>query len=189
MENKLRAKDYFVAPTPLRQARALVEKHHYAQGCSLTAVYSHGLYRCEDLELVGAALWLPPTRVAAESVNREHWRRVIALSRLVVLPEVPANAASFLISGSVRIIKAERRFASLVSYADSGQGHTGAIYKAANWAYVETKGPGTYRWIDWTGKQVAQQSTKTRTTETMRSLGYIRQGPFKKHKFVLHLEK
>lgn len=183
----IRAADYFVAPADLQRARALVEQHHYACGSSRTAVYAHGLYRVDDLEMVGAALWLPPTRVAAESVNPEQWKKVVALSRLVVHPSVPKNGASFLIGRSVRLIREDGRFVTLLTYADESQGHTGAIYRATNWTYLGRTSQANYRWIDWTGKQVAQQSSKTRTKAQMEALGYIRTGPFHKHKFVMHI--
>jgi hypothetical protein len=185
-DRDFRRSEWEVQPVPLKEARTLVIEHHYARGCANTAVYSHGLYNRANGGLYGIALWMPPTRVAAESVNREDWKKVLSLSRLVVLPQVPTNGASFLMSASMRIIRKDRRFVSLVTYADESQGHTGAIYRAANWTYVGRTGPYP-RWIDpQTGQQVARLATKSRTKATMLELGYVEQGAFFKHKFVVH---
>ncbi len=184
----LRRSEWTVRDVAPREARDFIAQHHYAKGSSLTRVYSHGLYRVDDdSTLWGVALWLPPTRVAAESVNRAVWRKVLALSRLACTPEAPKNAASFLLSRSVARVRKDGRFVSLVTYADERMGHSGAIYRAANWTYVGRM-KGSPAWVDpETGRQVATLSTKTRTAAQMRDLGYEKIGTFGKHKFVLHL--
>ena len=188
MSDRLRKSDWYVADASLASAQAMVRDHHYSRGGSNTAVYVHGLYRRQDDQLSGIAWWLPPTRVACESVNREEWKRVLSLTRLVMLPEVPKNACSFLMAASVKAIKRDGRFVSLVTYADESQGHSGGIYRAANWGYVGRTGPYP-RWIDpTTGRQVACKATKNRTAAKMLELGYERAGSFHKHKFVMHLK-
>ena len=177
---------FFVAPCSLTQAQRMVVEYHYARGGSNTAVYTHGLFERATGSLVGVAWWLPPTRVAAESVNREQWTRVLALTRLVCLPSAPKNSESFLLAHSVRLVRRDGRFVSLVTYADESQGHTGTIYRAAGWVYVGRTGP-TPRWIDATGRQVSPKATVTRTKAQMESLGCRLVGRYFKHKFVLHL--
>ena len=130
MQLRLHAADYFVDIAPLLAVQEMVRDFHYSQGGSNTAVYVHGLWRRSDSVLVGAAWWLPPTRVAAESVNRAEWQKVLSLTRLVILPNTPLNACSFLISRSLRMIWKEDRFRSIVSYADESQGHEGRVYRA-----------------------------------------------------------
>lgn len=171
---------------PASIARAFVIAHHYSKGASNTGTHFHGLFRRGSDDLLGVACWLPPTKVAAESVNREHWRRVLSLSRLAVRPDVPRNAASFLMAASIRAIKSEGKWVSLVTYADTFKGHTGAIYRATNWAYVGLS-KGSPRWEDETGRQVARKSTKSRNDAEMRALGLRMVGTFGKHKFVMHL--
>ena len=184
----IKADQWAVRPIDVHQAREFVEAHHYARGGSNTAVYAFGLFHFlfPDL-LAGVTWWLPPTRPAAESVNRDHWQRVLSLSRMAVLPAVAKNACSFMVARAVRHIRRERRFVSLVTYADESQGHDGGVYRACNWQYVGRTGPYP-RWVDpATGRQVATQATRTRTVEQMQALGYVRTGSFFKHKFVLHL--
>ncbi len=179
--------DWYVADAPLAEAQAMVAEYHYSRGGSNTACYTHGLYERATGHLCGIAWWLPPTRVACESVNREQWTRVLSLTRLVVLPGVPKNACSFLLSKSVRMIREDGRFVSLVTYADERQNHLGGIYKASNWAYAGRTGPYP-AWVDRSGKQVAVKATKNRTKAEMLALGHTCVGRFHKHKFVLHLK-
>lgn len=178
--------EWRVRPASLRDAQSLVREHHYSRGGSNTAVYVHGLYRVDGDELCGVAWWLPPTRVACESVNKGQWKRVLSLTRLVVVPGVPKNACSFLLAHSVRMIRSDGRFVSLVTYADESQGHTGAIYRAAGWQYVGRTGP-SQRWVNASGRQVSCKATKNRTKAQMLALGHRPVGSFHKHKFVLHL--
>ena len=183
--SRLHRYDYYVADADLLLAQQMVRDHHYSRGGSNTAVYVHGLYQRSDSQLVGVAWWLPPTRVACESVNRKHWQKVLSLTRLAILPSVPANACSFLISRSVRLIWRDDRFHSLVSYADESQQHEGRIYRAANWFYIGRTGPYP-RWEDSSGRQVACKATKNRSKAKMEALGLELVGRFYKHKFVLH---
>lgn len=184
--DRLRKSEWEVRDAPFADVKRLIEENHYARGGSNTRVYAHGLYRRGDDTLHGAAWWLPPTRAACESVNRENWTRVLSLTRLAILPGVPKNAATFLLSRSTKMVRADGRFVSLVTYADESQGHTGGIYRAAGWQYAGRTGP-TPRWIDpATGRQVAPKATTNRTKAQMEDLGFVKTGAFYKHKFVLH---
>lgn len=170
------------------QGREFIRQHHYAKGCSNTAVYVFGLFHnyVPDL-LVGVTWWLPPTKVAAQSVNLERWQKVLALSRMAVIPGAAKNACTFMLARAVRSIRGDRRFETLLTYADESQGHTGGVYRAANWTYLGRTKP-TVRWVDpKDGRQVAKKSTVSRTDAQMRQLGYVPTGAFAKHKFVLHL--
>lgn len=179
--------EFHVCAAPLKTVRALIAEHHYARGSSNTAVYAHVLVHVPTGNLVGAAQWLPPTRVAAESVS-DDWQRVLGLSRLVVLPGVPTNAASFLLARSTKAIRHDNRYHTLLTYADESQGHTGTIYRAAGWEYIcRTKAHA--RWIDPnTGRQVSVKATTSRSVAEMVALGYCNTGRFHKHKFTKRLK-
>lgn len=171
--DRLRAKDFTVEDVAHRLALPLVEQEHYAKGMSHTSVFTHGLF--DDLgALLGVATWLPPTKPAAISVDPEGWQKVLALSRLVIAPGVPKNACSFVMARSIALIRRDGRFRSLVSYADSAQGHTGAIYRLSGWTYMGKTKPTAY-WVDpKTGRMVAALSTKTRTVQEMREREVMR---------------
>ena len=182
----LLARDYEVKPITVADGKRFVIANHYSKGCSNTAVYAHGLFRAGCAELLGVALWLPPTRVAAESVNKENWKRVVALSRLCVHPDVPTNGASFLMGRSIRLIRQEGKWKSLVTYADEFMGHEGKIYYAANWRYVGESKP-IPRWENDEGRQIARKSTVSRTKQQMLDMGLRMVGSYRKKKFVMHL--
>ena len=179
--NRAHARDYEVRRIPHKEAAPFIIAHHYAHGCANTSTETFGLFRRDAI--VGAALWMPPTRVAAESVDPFDWRQVIALSRLAVAPSEPTNAASLFIGAMLRTLNAERRWTCLLTYADESQGHEGTIYKATNWSYLGRTKPET-RWIDSNGKQVSKLATKTRKKAQMAALGYRVHGKFTKHKFA-----
>ena len=186
--NGLVKADWMDDTCSLAQARELVEKHHYSRGSANTATFRHGLFSRGDYPLVvsGCALWIPPTRRAAEASTDGDWRRVLALSRLAIDPSVPTNGASFLLSRSIKAIRASGAWDTLVTYADEWQGHTGAIYLATGWDYVgDTAAERTYV-VD--GRMVARKAgPKTRTHQEMLELGAVMVGSFSKRKFTMRV--
>jgi hypothetical protein len=186
-ERKIMAlQNYRVETTELAECRHLVETYHYAKGGSNTATFRHGLIDPEDY-IMGCAWWIPPTKSAALANYPEDWRAVLVLHRLVCHPEAPRNSASFLIARSIKLIKKDLRWAYLLTYADTWQGHTGAIYKATNWDYLGVTKPESH-FIDADGRSVSRKAgPKTRTRNEMAQLGYKKIGPFVRHRYGLKI--
>lgn len=138
----------------------------------------------------GAALWMPPTKHAAQSVWKGGpFTEVLSLSRLVLVPEVPKNGATFLMMRSVRLIRDEpgRSWRCLVTYADTWRGHTGHIYKCSGWEELGLTKPSQV-WVDGSGRMVSRKAgPKTRTKKQMEELGYHLVGSFPKWRFRLVL--
>lgn len=179
MNDRLSKAEWFVAPCSLDQARGLVEAHHYARGGSNTAVATHGLYRVGTFEPVGAVWWIPPTKSAA-AAWWPVWQDVLTLSRLVIAPDVPKNAATFLLMRSVRMLPPQ--WQCLLTYADTWQGHTGHIYRAAGWEYLGLTTPEPTYVID--GRMVARKAgPKTRPHAAMLAMGATCIGAYAKHRF------
>ena len=184
MTSHLRKAEWEVRAVPVPIARLLVQLFHYAQGTSNTAIYRHGLFRVGDPDAacLGVAWWLAPTKAAALATNPDDWTGVLSLSRLVIVPGCPTNAASFLLSRSRKMID-RQKWPCLVTYADSGQGHTGAIYRADNWVYIGTTKPERRYTIR--GRMTARKAGPiSRSHNEMLALGAVCSGPFAKHKFV-----
>ena len=187
----LRADDWLVERIPHAEGAAFIKAHHYAKGCSNTG-QMFGLRRRSDGALMGASVWLPPTKLAAinacklDGKDPERWRGVLALSRLAVHPDVPTNGASFMIGRCVRALRKAKVYHLLVTYADESQGHTGAIYRATNWAPAGKTKPEP-RWLSKDGAQVARKATRTRTNAEMKALGHYVAGRYSKHRFILRL--
>ena len=184
----LRRHEWSIGTCTQTEAQEFIERTHYAGGCPNTAVARHVLRPAGEDKIMGVALWLPPTRVAAESVNRENWRGVLALSRLCVADGMPTNSASFLLGRSMRLID-RRTWPTLLTYADTRMGHTGAIYKATNWICLgEVKG-----WPAWRHRVTGEIRGKKRgprnlSTAEMEAEGFERLAPMPKIKFVHHAQ-
>lgn len=186
----LDASEWEVRPCDKAEASALIREHHYSAQCSPHVVHAFGLYRRADGALMGAAAWkngLP--RTAALTFSSD-WRRVLSLYRLVVVPEVPTNGASFLIGRSIRAIRKEGKWTTLATYADTWQGHTGAIYRATNWEYMGATRP-TAVWVR-DGAVVADRAGgnaagRGKSASVMRGEGAVLLGRFPKHKYRLTL--
>lgn len=185
----LRRADYVVEPVPWAMAREMFRAYHYTGGSGNAVVFRHGLFhRNNAMDCLGAAFWMAAVPPVARSVGANP-SEVVTLSRLVVQPGMPTNAASFLLGGSVRLIRADGRFRVLVTYADEGQGHTGTIYRATNWGYLgATKGASGGSWVNADGKRVDRRlGPWFRSVEEMTALGYVRLPESRKHKFVIKL--
>jgi hypothetical protein len=181
---KLRSSDWVVQPVSLITAAELVRFEHYAKGGPNTASYTHGLFRRGDFmdaQCRGVAWWKNVSRPAGLATYPENWNGVLGLTRLVVVPGVPKNAASFLLAHSRRMID-RKRWPCLVTWADTAEGHTGAIYRADNWEYMGLSAPEPMFRIN--GRMTARRAGPvTRTHAQMLVLGaerYMSQG---KHKF------
>ena len=165
----------------LSVAQELVRKYHYSGGGSNTATYRHGLFHKGSEECLGVSWWIPPTKSAALATYPENWKGVLSLTRLAIAPEVPANAASFLLGASMRMINREL-WPCLVTYADEMMGHTGAIYRATNWEYCGMTAKEATFFKD--GRMIARKAgPRTRTHQEMYNLGCELIGKFAKHKF------
>jgi len=184
-QDRLRKENWEVRPVELMIAQSLVERHHYAAGGSNTGTYVHGLFQCGEfwnMNCKGVAWWIPPTKSSAQATYPPDWQKVLMLHRLVIIPDVPKNACSFLLSRSMKMIDRER-WPCLVTYADEWQGHVGTIYKATNWCYVGLTKPETVYLLD--GRMVSRKAgPTTRTRAEMLAMGCKTVKASRKHKFV-----
>ena len=184
-EGRLNKSEWEIRKVDLSVALPLVKKYHYARGASNTATYLHGLFRIGEFwenNCCGIAWWIPPTKSAALATYPENWQGVLCLSRLVIIPDVPKNSASFLLAGSRHLIN-RVRWPCLLTYADEWQGHKGTIYLADNWTFVGKTNPeSTYTK---NGRMVARKAgPHTRTKAEMLALGCELVGRFSKYKYI-----
>jgi len=79
---------------------------------------------------LGCVIYSAPPRETDKRYGGKTWE----LARLYLLDDVPQNAETWLIAQSVKWIKRTHpEVCNLVSYADPSAGHSGTIYRAANW--------------------------------------------------------
>jgi hypothetical protein len=142
--------EWIVRDITVSRARSLVQDFHYSKGYGGGAAHLHGLMRREDNamgRIWGAAVWHP-----AVYAMRRYGGLPLQLSRLVVAPDGPTNAASFLMAHSMKLLD-RSVWPVLLTYADTGQGHTGAIYRATGWERDGEGGGWNYYGPD--GRQLA----------------------------------
>lgn len=117
-----------VLPVAKDQADPCI-RSHYLRKWPGVVVLRLGLFR-ED-ELLGVIIYALPPRETCTRYGGLTWE----LARLWLHDDVPKNAETYLISRSVKHIRANfPEVRALVSYADPSVGHAGTIYKAANWS-------------------------------------------------------
>ncbi len=105
----------------------MIRKHYIGKWpgvCVLTLAMKRGA------ELLGVSVFALPPRETAKRYGGETWE----LARLWIADSCPQNTETWMISQSVKHIRRNHKSVRvLVSYADPSVGHSGTIYKAANW--------------------------------------------------------
>lgn len=186
----LQKSDWRVRPISMKSARTMVEKYHYSHTSPYPfGVRTHGLFGSgDDTRAFGVAWWHIANKPLSIQLYPQDWKTVLNPSRMVVTPEAPKNSASFLLRHSINILKQEKRWGCLVTFADTWQNHTGAIYKASGWTYLGLTSPKEV-WVDASKTLVARKyGAKFFTKQEMYDHGYSLLGKFPKHKFVLYLK-
>lgn len=178
-----------VAPLSFDKASMLIKTYHYSRSHSKQDVALHGLFLIQDdynALPYGVCWWIPPASPSVARYCSEDFAGVLSLSRMALTPDAPRNAASFLLSRSIKLLP--ERYHTLVTYADTWQGHTGGIYKATNWHYdgLTDKKPV---YVDNEGAVVStRRGDKTTSIESMNEQ-YILLGHYPKHRFIFYRQK
>lgn len=180
----LRRHDWRIRSVTQAEAVEFISRTHYAMGAPNTSVARHGLCALDDDKLCGVTLWLPPTKAAAVSVNPDNWQGVLALSRLCIAPGMPTNSASFLLGASMRLID-RSKWPTLLTYADTREGHTGAIYRATNWTCLgEVRGSDAWAHALTGERRGRKRGGRNRSVEEMAEAGFVRLPTVPKIKFI-----
>jgi hypothetical protein len=109
------------------QVDMMIRKHYIGKWPGVT-VLTLGIRR--GTELWGVIVFALPPRETSKRYGGETWE----LARLWIDDDLPQNAETWAIARAIRYIKANHPIVKvLVSYADPSAGHSGTIYKAANW--------------------------------------------------------
>lgn len=172
---------YMVSRVNHSLAADLIKREHYSKSCAKISVYAFVLID-PWFRIVGAALWMPPTKAAASAVFSEH-AKVLCLSRFAVVADLGRNAASWFLSRCMSFIKRDRRFKYLLTFADTYMNHTGGIYRATNWKYLGQTRP-TEIWMSPEGSLVTKKRGPVNlTTRQMLAAGNRLIGAFPKHRY------
>lgn len=133
----IKARDLEVIPCPVAEVRVFLETHHYSK--SINGVKITQCFKVvHDRQLVGAAL-MGQLSTTAWKMFGETEQQVLELRRLCLLDECSRNSESRVISKCLKWVKKNiKEVKVIVSYADPMQGHSGIIYRAANFEYLGT---------------------------------------------------
>jgi 5-methylcytosine-specific restriction endonuclease McrA len=106
--------------------RSFIKTHHYL-GTAARASYIFALKY--EGRLIGVAFFGKPSR---QNITVKGETAILELSRFCTLDKTPRNTESYFLSKCLKFLKKETGFKAIVSYADTTEGHTGALYKACN---------------------------------------------------------
>lgn len=135
----------------VKEIRRAIVTGHYSGVMPDATQEAFGAY--QDEVLIGAAAYGPGGNsktfgAVIEGFDSSNARELI---RLWVHPDAPTNTASLIIGRSLKLLP--EQVGLVVTFADSGQGHNGAIYQATNFYYLGMSNQGI-RYIDASGVEV-----------------------------------
>jgi hypothetical protein len=118
------------------------KKFHYYGGKDFLNMYSFGATYEND---VWAAITygIPNAKNINGLFASDAQHGVLEIVRLAAHPDAPKNTPSRLIKISTMLLRKKYPLSLLITYADTAQGHTGAIYKAAGFRYHGLTKPKT----------------------------------------------
>lgn len=120
-------------PTP--EYRSLFAQYHYLTNLGRAGSVRYGAFI--NGELVAGAVFAGPTRHESALRLGLGNRELLELTRFCINPRFQKyNFASWLLSRVVALVWENRKEAkTIISFADTTYGHTGTIYRAANWQF------------------------------------------------------
>lgn len=123
--------DYSVKRIDYRLAmKIIVERHYLHRTCPCSMAF--GLCDSKNDIYVVVTYGVPCSSTLLRGIcGPEEAHNVYELNRLWIHPDMPRNAASYLVSRSMKKLDKE----IVVSFADSSVGHVGYVYQACNFLY------------------------------------------------------
>jgi hypothetical protein len=116
-----------VEPCGVKDVDVFIHAHYLRKRPAIVLL---ALVMLHNSRQVGCVIYSAPPRECDKRYGGKTWE----LARLYLLDEIPQNAETWLIAQSIKWIRRNRPdVCNLVSYADPSAGHSGTIYRAANW--------------------------------------------------------
>ena len=120
---------YKIIPISYGIAKAVYAKHHYLADKDFMNIRSYGaLY--DGVILGSISFGLPNAKEMKGLFTKDNQSGVFEIVRLAFDDRCPKNSESRLIGISIKLIRKAEQVKLIISYADTGQGHEGIIYKA-----------------------------------------------------------
>ena len=122
--------------------RHIFEEYHYKKGAM-----GGGISVCFAMfienELVGGSVLGKPR-------HEKKYKKCIDIRRMACLDSAPCNSESWFLSQIIKWCASNTDYNYVLSYSDKTVGHSGTIYKAANFKNIGETTPTKY--VEWKGK-------------------------------------
>lgn len=150
---------FVVEGITFEEAEACYEKWHYLGKTDFLATVNYGAKT--PGHLWGALSFGAPNAKILDGYwtadTQQGWWEI---KRLALSDDLPKNSESRFIALCIRFLRKAYFVKGIVSYADSGVGHTGTIYKASGFTYCGLTAPKNDFWAEETGKIVQRGEVK-----------------------------
>lgn len=138
---------YYNNSTIDEETKAFIQTWHYSKSArSLQQQHVFKLVSKTSDDLVGVAIYGKP-------MSRHQPKDTIELRRLCLIDDTPRNTESWFIARTLKWLRANTDYSSVVSFADPNHGHLGTIYKASNFLYSGLEANGNPRVVQYGDKQ------------------------------------
>ncbi len=151
-------KDFVVKPTTIQYVREFVENWHYSSnvnGLRISNVF--GLFY--ENNLIGAMIYGPLGMANAWKKYANSEGEIIELRRLCCIDNTPRNTESYFIGKTLKWLKKNTDYKTVISYADTFHNHQGTIYKASNFEHCGMTAKG--RVIEYDGRTYHDKCIRT----------------------------
>lgn len=122
--------------------RHIFEQYHYKGGAM-----GGGISVCFGMfingQLVGGSVLGKPR-------HEKKYKNCIDIRRMALLDDAPKNSESYFLSKIIKWCACNTKYDYVLSYSDMTVGHSGTIYKAANFQLIGETSPTKY--VVWNGK-------------------------------------
>jgi hypothetical protein len=140
--NKLDKKTSEIKTCKFSDIRHIFEKFHYKKGAM-----GGGISVCFAMfindKLVGGSVMGKPR-------HEKKYKNCIDIRRMACLDDAPCNSESWFLSQIIKWCASNTDYNYVLSYSDKTVGHSGTIYKAANFKNIGETTPTKY--VEWKGK-------------------------------------
>lgn len=133
-----------VYPCRFKDIRHIFEKYHYKGGHM-----GGGISLCLALkynERIVGGIVIGKLR---QEKKYSKYGKVVELRRMACLDECPKNTESYFLSKAIWFLKKNTDVEMVISYSDKSVGHTGVIYRAANFKLIGETAPSKH--VFWNG--------------------------------------
>jgi len=113
-----------------KAAATAYKNWHYLGDTDFISSFNYGVYF--NQRFMGAITYGPPNAAELDGFfDRYSQKQWYEIKRFALSSDCPRNSESRVIAVTMRLLRKRTPVKGVITYADSGQGHVGTIYKAA----------------------------------------------------------